>query len=107
MRAASALQTLPKRPAMELSLGDSVRAALRCPACRGALHETPPTLGCACGMSFPVVNGVPILFDRASTLIDVDACQADFQRQPGSGPRDRLRALFPDISANTASRANY
>src|SRR5690348_1456845 len=100
MRAASALHPLSNRPAMELSLGDSVRAALRCPACRGALHEAPPTLECACGMSFPVVNGVPILFDRASTVIDVDACKADFQQRPGPGPRDRLRSLFPDISAN-------
>jgi SAM-dependent methyltransferase len=111
MQGASTLKPLSENlPAMELSLGYSVRAALRCPACRGALHEAPPTLKCVCGMSFPVVNGVPILFDRASTVIDVDACRMafeGFQRLAKPGRRDRLRALLPDISANTASRANY
>jgi SAM-dependent methyltransferase len=56
------------------------------------------------------VNGVPILFDRPSTVIDVDECRAafaSFRRLSSPGRRDRLRALFPDISANTASRANY
>jgi SAM-dependent methyltransferase len=98
------------RPAIEHCLGDSVRLALQCPACRSVLHEVPPSLKCACGMLFPVVNGVPILLDPSSTVIDVEACRtafAGFRRLARPGWRDRLRKCLPDISANTASRSNY
>lgn len=110
MQGANATQDVAASHTSGFVLGDRVRAALRCPACRGALLEIPPTLKCACGMIFEVVNGVPILFDPGTTVIDWRECCAAFARGRGAqtrGLRDRFRELLPEISANTASRENY
>lgn len=43
-------------------LPDDVRALLACPRCHGVLAEAAPGLCCeACGATYPVENGVPVL----------------------------------------------
>jgi SAM-dependent methyltransferase len=50
-------------------LPPAVRAALRCPSCRGALRGHADHLECAgCGRSYPVASSVPLLVEEAADL---------------------------------------
>jgi uncharacterized protein YbaR (Trm112 family) len=64
-RTLTALRALPFPP-----LPPAVRAALRCPHCRGALREGGEgALDCAgCGRSYPVAGSVPLLVEEAALL---------------------------------------
>ena len=84
------------------------RAALRCPACGGALAAAPDAL--ACCAAYPVRDGVPVLIDEGTsvfTIADVlGGASATFVPDRG-----RLRAALSRVTAppsrNVAARANY
>lgn len=53
---------MPDRP-----IDPALRALLVCPLCRGELEDRPGALACrACGLAFPVVDGVPWLIREAA-----------------------------------------
>ncbi len=84
------------------------RAALRCPACGGALADAPDAL--ACCAAYPVRDDVPVLIDEGTsvfTIADVlGGASATFVPDRG-----RLRAALSRVTAppsrNVAARANY
>lgn len=48
-------------------------AIMQCPACAGSLHEEwePPSLVCdACGLRYPVIDGIPSMIVEEATPTD-------------------------------------
>lgn len=65
-RTAWALRDLVARGAGPPPPGAALRAALRCPVCRGALVEEGERLACrGCGAGYPLAGTVPILLEGA------------------------------------------
>lgn len=83
---------------------------LRCPACHTPLRKEADTLICGSGHTHPIVDGVAILINEASSVFNVaDYATARHQHEqsrPDSWLR-RLRAHLPSLSANYHSEENY
>jgi SAM-dependent methyltransferase len=102
-------------------LGDRARAALRCPACGGALEQDPEVLTCreeSCGQVYPVVREVPVLIDERRSLLRLedylnagDRVMTSADATETRSPLRRMARAFyrrlPDISTNIAARENY
>lgn len=55
----------------EAVMSERVRALLVCPLCRGELEDLPAYLACAaCGLAFPVVEGVPWMIRERARKLD-------------------------------------
>jgi SAM-dependent methyltransferase len=106
------------------SISTALQERLRCPACGGRLSpgrsERGETLRCegpACGRSYPVVGGVPVLVDERKSLFDPERTAAAMRAaggaaggatERGSGPaRALVHALTPAISRNVKGEANF
>lgn len=92
-------------------LNPTLLARLRCAACQGALSRQEHALICgACGASFPVVRGVPIVIDEAKSLFRVAECAATAEAEAaghgGVSWREKARAalerLGPPVGINMA-----
>jgi SAM-dependent methyltransferase len=93
----------------QMRLSDAVRQILRCPAC-GSVLEGDAELRCTgCERRFPVVDGIPILIDEASSLFSL----ADFLDdrpttwQPTSRARQTVSRFLPSLSRNMKGQENY
>jgi SAM-dependent methyltransferase len=99
-----------------VTLSEGVQAQLRCPICRSQLTVTPEHVQCsgaACGVRFPIVDGVPVLINEGTSIFSID----DFarrqnttfklQRSPLDTLLQRVIDLVPDISLAIGGRENY
>ena len=91
------------------SLG-ALREALRCPCCRGRLHDQLGYLVCmGCARSFPLVGTIPILINEDHSIFRI----ADFiERRPTTfEPTSRWAQLakiaLPSLGRNLRTRANF
>lgn len=107
------------------AISPALQERLRCPACGGRLApgrsargEVLRCEGQACGRSFPVVGGVPVLVDERKSLFDPERIAASMcaageagrtagaSPAPGAG-RALVHALTPAISRNVKGEANF
>lgn len=88
-------------------------ALLRCPACHSTIHPGPTSYDCgnlACGIRFPVVDGVPVLIAESRSVFQF----SDFLQQRETTFRSSDRMLkdtfgrvMPRISRNIMAARNY
>lgn len=87
-------------------VSDGLRACLRCPKCQGTLLDREHDLRCdACQITFPVKDGVPVLFNEEQSIFtaaDVVASQTTTLR-----PRPGLARFIPPITKNLSAARNY
>jgi uncharacterized protein YbaR (Trm112 family)/SAM-dependent methyltransferase len=91
---------------------------LRCPACKSALRNEPAKgddveyvcSSPACGLCFPVVGGIPVLINEASSVFSISDFLAQrntfFNLRPSRAAR-LLDRVTPRISANLKAKENY
>lgn len=81
-------------------------AQLRCVQCQGALDRSTATLAsCACGATYPVVDGIPIVMPRANaTLHAYMTGLVDLEQDLGDTAA-RMQAALPGLSPALATRA--
>lgn len=100
----------PPHPQIKLSV--AVQRMLRCPACRSEVELIDEQFHCAhtaCGASYPIVNGIPVLINDESSLFSID----DFVQQRNTYFKDESRAqvllkrVMPKISKNIKGKQNY
>jgi SAM-dependent methyltransferase len=93
-------------------LTDETRCRLRCPACKGPLvfgAEAATCLDAACGVRYPVIDGIPVLIDETTSVFSVD----DFRRHRRTTfrPKARLERFvsehLPEIGINLRAERNY
>ena len=92
-------------------LNDKIKEMLACPNCRGELRFDGEfrCTDAACGLRFPVVEGVPILINEKNSLFQI----ADFVEQRETTYRSgaarwqkQLKNLLPSISKNYKTQKN-
>ncbi len=97
----------------DLRLPESVQPSLRCPVCRGRLQRETAALVCAdaaCTCRFPIVNGVPVLINEATSVFAINDYLSEQMTTFNMG-ESRLSRLIgrltPSISRNIKAEANY
>ncbi|MCC6490037.1 MAG: methyltransferase domain-containing protein [Candidatus Hydrogenedentes bacterium] len=87
---------------------------LACPCCGSRLREAEGFLACsgsACGVRFPVIDGIPVLLNESNSLFrfsDYTAGADTFYRKASRGKAKRLLTrLIPDCSLNVKAAKNY
>lgn len=102
--------------AVDPRAGSIARERLRCPVCHAALtcpsDEELACLNTACGLRFPVVDGIPVLLNESRSVFSI----ADFVHRRDTTFRlrsrgmaalfDRLLGALPDISGAVGTSAN-
>ncbi|MBN1867560.1 methyltransferase domain-containing protein [Candidatus Sumerlaeota bacterium] len=99
----------------EVRISPGVQESLRCPICRSRLRRDADAefccIGADCGARFPIVDGVPVLLNEASSVFSIeDFASGRKVLFSGSKPglKGAVRRLFtPSISLNVKARANY
>ena len=77
-------------------------ALLRCPRCRGLLHESPSDLQCvSCSTTYRIVSGAPILIDPDRSVFTPAAIIDDYERERAQPPRSLLRRIGWAIASRT------
>jgi SAM-dependent methyltransferase/uncharacterized protein YbaR (Trm112 family) len=101
--------TMNDRP--ELRLSPTNAAKLRCPRCKQGLAAEGEELRCTnpeCGNRYPVVGGIPVLFNEESSLFRNDAVHSVVFKPPAEGSvRARIKRLVPTLSRNYRAADNY
>jgi SAM-dependent methyltransferase/uncharacterized protein YbaR (Trm112 family) len=96
----------------ERRLSPSIYQLLRCPVCRAKLVREGNELVClagSCGTRFPIVNGIPILLNEATTVFTMSS----FVRPVSTRLSPLWRALhvgarwLPDNGRNPVAARNY
>jgi SAM-dependent methyltransferase len=96
-----------------LRIGDGVREALRCPICHAGLEPEEGSFACTgvdCRTRFPVMGGVPILLNEASSVFsisDFTGHSSPYFQRPASAPKEALLRLVPPLGRNTVAAGNY
>lgn len=89
---------------------------LVCPVCRTGLVARGASFECSgssCGISFPVIGGVPVLINERNSVFAIDDFRAsqwvslDEIEGARNSLRLKLQKLFPTMSRNIAARKNY
>jgi uncharacterized protein YbaR (Trm112 family) len=99
--------------ALRLRLSEGAQEALRCPVCRARLAAASDRLTClspSCGARFPVIDGVPVLLNEASSVFAIDdviSRRQSFFKPRRSGLKAALSRMTPSISNNLKARENY
>lgn len=98
---------LPERPGLLDSAADAPHLhRLRCPACRSPLDLGEGSLTCVgpCGTVFPVISGVPVLLNEASSIFNIRDYLAPQKSGAPSSALGRLKlavsSLIPETSRN-------
>ncbi len=89
-----------------MSLSCEIVEILACPRCKNRLTD----LACAaCGLRFPLVEGVPVLLNEAASLFKLtDFTEGRETTYKNSSPLKRtLKRLIPSISVNLKAAANF
>ena len=100
---------------MQTRLSEAVQARLRCPSCGSPLRATPGgalCAGTACGISYPIIDGVPVLIDeRRQHFLEDFALRRDttfrLQSSKTEGLLHGVLDLLPDISNTIGAARNY
>jgi uncharacterized protein YbaR (Trm112 family) len=84
---------------------------LICPCCRAALRPGDATLHCTnpgCAREFPVVRGVPILINEATSLFSIESLVRQAAPTAPRDPswKDAVRRFLPRIGRNIKAREN-
>lgn len=90
------------------TIDEGLMGRLRCPACKGSLTRASEALACAgCGATFPVVGGVPVLVDEATSLFRIADCVATAEKDEAVQPRtwkdavrDGMKKVLPSGGRN-------
>lgn len=94
-------------------LSAAAQDALRCPICRARLAAQDARLTCtapACGASFPVIDGVPILLNERASVFTIDdfIAHRNTTFNLGKGQlRTALGRRIPSLSRNVKAERNY
>jgi len=89
-------------------LSGTLRERLRCPACGALLDFRGEEAACAggeCAARFPVVRGVPVLIDEATSIFSLDDYRSRCEPPPPAVP-SRIRRAMPDITRNVNGARN-
>lgn len=95
-----------------LLLSPAIQNLLACPCCRAPLRARKFSLLCTgerCSMSFPVLNGVPILINESTSAFRIDAYRekpSDAQSRYLDVKKMAVR-LLPSLSKNVAAHRNF
>ena len=98
---------------VELRISESVSQSLQCPVCCAGLRRGIDRLVCVsriCGVTFPVVDGIPVLLNESASIFRFDEVVANRRASTGDGGRGvkgALRGLLPSISRNIGAEENY
>ncbi|MEZ4314953.1 MAG: hypothetical protein R3F14_43620 [Polyangiaceae bacterium] len=77
----------------DIRIDETLAERLRCAACRGELAREARRATCAaCGATFPVVRGVPVLVDERRSLFTIDECVGSSLRVRHAGSRSPAAA---------------
>lgn len=105
---------LAQQPTLANRLSADSRKLLCCPICHGSLTSSDTDLRCtgrSCGARFPIIEGVPILFNENNSIFSAADAIARRQAPPGQRPAGRLarplRRLIPSNTLNVAAGRNY
>lgn len=96
-----------------IALSASARERLRCPRCRAALAESGDGLACTsatCGAVFPVLRGVPVLVNEASSvfrLADYGSASPELLSSEQDSFAARLKRFVPSNGDNAVAVANF
>lgn len=97
---------------MKQSISSFIFETIRCPTCRSKVHITDKIIQCleaSCGLSYPVIEGIPILINSNSlfTTDDFINHKNTYFKPLKSRPLDKLLDfILPDISANPVADKN-
>lgn len=97
---------------VHIKLKENIFPKLRCPICKSGL-EIDSSFNClnaACRASFPVVDGIPILINEASSIFriqDFVVHRNTTRRLSDSMVKRVASKLLPAISQNIKARGNY
>lgn len=87
-----------------------IKSIAACPACKGSLEICPQLTCAACGLEFPVVDGIPILINEANSIFSIE----DFKQgrlttygSPLKGWKRLVSKFIPSINLNLGSDQNY
>ncbi|MCC6696963.1 MAG: methyltransferase domain-containing protein [Candidatus Hydrogenedentes bacterium] len=99
---------------VKMKLSPEVVGLLVCPCCGSRLRDAERSLACTgsvCGVSFPVIDGIPVLLNESNSLFrfsDFSAGTDTFYRKASRGRIKRsLTRLIPDCSLNVKAAENY
>ena len=86
-------------------------ALMRCPGCRGELRRTGDALACACGASYPIVRGVPVLIHEPRSIFTIAEVVNDASSISPTAKsvslKSRILEALPQISKNWAAPDNF
>ena len=97
-------------------LSSTILPRLRCPACRGTLDVQQQQVTCTsleCGLVFPVVDGIPVLLNEATSVFSIGDFVAGhdttFHLKQTVVERwfDRLLGALPEIGKTIETGPNY
>ena len=97
----------------QIRLSEAMQQQLRCPICRAVLEQHGDRFRCtdvACGGSFPIVNGIPVLINESASVFSIDdiVSQGDYVfHTQTAGLRNTLKRLMPRLSKNIKGEQNY
>src|SRR5690606_15675538 len=97
-----------RRAPMPKRLPDDVYSLLRCVCdARTPLERAPESLTCtACGAVYPIIDGVPVILDRRTSVFDPDDVIASHRTQRPGRLESAVRAMLrfvPKIGSNLAA----
>ncbi len=96
----------------DIRLADDIVERLCCPVCRAGLARRNDSLVCvseACGTTFPLVDGIPVLINKAESVFRVEDFASDretFFERP-CWPKTLAARLIPRLGRNIKGRANF
>lgn len=88
------------------NLPTEVTEILACPRCKSRLAGD---ICAACGVTFPDVNGVPVLINEPNSLFSIDdvTAQRETTYRKESRVKQLAKRILPSISLNVKAKANY
>jgi uncharacterized protein YbaR (Trm112 family) len=93
----------------ELRLDAGVLRLLACPVCKRPLEVRTGTCTCtnhACGQSFPVRDGRPVLLNEARSVFRAATCERTGDRVADGGLRRQIQRCLPSITRNWVGPRN-
>lgn len=97
----------------DIKIFRNTQSLFRCPACHAILQNVGRQLVCQndqCGKMFPIIEGVPVLINEASSIFAIDdfvSRRDTFFNLRESRLKNVLRRLTPGISLNIGTQHNY
>jgi SAM-dependent methyltransferase len=94
-------------------LSHTILQRLRCPVCQSSLRVSPTALHCvggSCGVTFPVIDGCPILLNESTSIFSFDDFRQRrnlfFDLNPGRF-HSFVTRLLPTMDLNVKARPNF